>query len=168
MTSPLAHIRVPLTPPPQVHMFVRVSGLEQAGISVPRSLLYVQETPTVVFSNTCNKHSVTLALCRWLAPHPLALARDQQLRPLCPSPFDINHALWTFEKTDRQRGYFSDHHFARQLHMFPGSESAVRRLNADSHKNARYDLIPLETMDAFTNCTVEEDNILETITLPFT
>ena len=147
-------------------MFLRVSGLAHAGISVPRSLRYVTETPPVR-SNTCDENSVVLALCRWLAPHPTALVRDEDLLPVCPPPFDINHALWTFAKTVRQRGYFTDHHFARQLHLFPGSERGMKRRNADSHKHAMYDLIPLESIDRYINCTVDQDEILQTITLPF-
>ena len=141
-------------------MFVKVSGLSEAGIDVPEQM-------RTSANNSCNEKSVILALIRWLTPHPLTLSRDDALRPLCPPPFDINHALWTFAKTNRQRGYFTDHLFTRQLDMFPGSDREVRRLNADTHKNARYDLIPLETMDTFMNCTVDGDDILETITLPF-
>ena len=97
----------------------------------------------------------------------LALVRDDELLPVCPPPLDINHALWTFAKTVRQRPYFTDHHFARQLHLFPGSDNVMRRLNADSHKYARYDLIPLESIDQYMNCTIDEDEILQTVTRPF-
>lgn len=145
-------------------MFVRVSGLENAGITVPRSLC-------VPANDTCNRNSVTLAVVRWLTPHPLALSRDEKLRPLCPPPFDINHALWTFAKTTRARGYFSDHLFARQIDLFPGKDRTSRRQNALKFKYARYDLITLESIDTFMNCThindEDDDMILETVTLPF-
>ena len=144
-------------------MFVRVSGLAHAGVAVPRDL-------RVPANSTCNRNSVTLALVRWLAPHPLATSRDAQLRPLCPPPFDINHALWTFAKTTRQRGYFSDNLFARQLDLFPGHDRRSRRQNALKLKYARYDLIQLESLESYMNCTHTNDDIdsiLETITLPF-
>ena len=89
-------------------MFVRVSGLGHAGVTVPEDLL---DAP----NSTCNRNSVTFTLVRWLTPHPRAIIRDDRLRPMCPAPFDINHALWTFARTPRQRGYFTDHLFARQL-----------------------------------------------------
>ena len=145
-------------------MFVRVSGLSHAGVNVPTSL----RSPP---NKTCTRESVTFALVRWLTPHPLATSRDEQLRPLCPPPLDINHALWTFAKTQRQRGYFQDNLFARQLDLFPGHDRRTRRLNALKLKYARYDLITLESIDTYMNCTTHIDDdmesILETVTLPF-
>ena len=144
-------------------MFVRVSGLENAGIAVPESL-------RVPANDTCNRNSVTLALVRWLIPHPLALSRDEKLLPLCPPPFDINHALWTFAKTTRARGYFSDHLFARQLNLFPGRDRVTQRQYANTLKYARYDLVTLESIDTYMNCTFLDNDpngsILESITLP--
>ena len=64
----------------------------------------------------------------------------------------------------------SDHLFVRQLHLFPGSDRQTQRQHARAMKYARYDLIHIETIDVFMNCTrVDNDNdtIMETITLPF-
>ena len=144
-------------------MFVRVSGLAAAGIEVPRSL----RVPT---NHTCDTNSVTLALVRCLSPHPHAVSRDEQLRPLCPPPFDINHALWTFTKTRQRRGYFSDNLFTRQIDLFPGSDRRSRRQFANTLTHARYDFIQLETIETFMNCTYidgDTNHILETVTLPF-
>ena len=141
-------------------MFVRVRGLARADVAVPEYL-------TNPRNNTCNDRSVTLALIRWLTPHRSAVSRDEQQRPLCPAPFDINHALWTFAKTERQRPYLSDRLFAEQLHLFPGSDRRARRLNAMSHQYARYDLIQLESIDMYMNCTIDNGDIFETVTLPF-
>ena len=147
----------------QVIMFVRVSGLAEAGIRVPLPLLY----PT---NDTCNDDQVTLTLVRWLSPHPDALLRDDQMLPVCPPPFGTNHALWTFSKTPRRRGYLTDHLFAEQLHLFPGKDRDTQRLNAGSLQHAMYDLITIESIKTIMNCTrVDYDNdcILETVTLPF-
>ena len=147
-------------------MFVRVSGLAHVGVAVPRSL----RVPANRANTTCNRNSVTLALVRWLTPHPLETSRDAQLLPVCPPPFDINHALWTFAKTTRQRGYFTDNLFARQIDLFPGNDGRRRRQNALKLKYDRYDLIQLETMKTYMNCTRIDDDIdsiLETISLPF-
>ena len=144
-------------------MFVRVTGLSGAGISVPRHL---QREAT----RTCNTNVVNLALVRWLSPHPLALARDTKLRPMCPPPFGTNHALWTYAKTPLQRPYFTDHLFVRQLHLFPGNDTTTKRRNAHNLRYAMYDLVQLETIDTFMNCTCidnDKDKILETVTLPF-
>lgn len=161
----MLHVYVMLLPEqhfdPQVLMFVQVTGFQYAGVSVPDHL-------TQPRNNTCNSHMVTLALIRWLTPHSNAVARDEQQRPLCPAPFDINHALWTFARTNLQRRYFSDRLFAEQLHLFPGSDRNARRLNAESHKHAMYDLIHLESIKSYMNCTIDSDGILETVNLPFT
>jgi hypothetical protein len=147
----------------QVQMFVRVTGLRDAGVEVPEDLLHP-------VNDTCNNNVVTFALVRWLNPHPRAIVRDTALRPMCPAPFDINHALWEFARTTRARGYFTDHLFARQLHLFPGSTTQIRRESALTHKHAMYDLITLESLDTYMNCTYidnDENLIMETIVLPF-
>ena len=148
----------------QIMMFVRVSGLSHAQITVPERLLNSAD-------KTCNRHSVILALVRWLSPDPRATLRDDKLLPVCPPPFGSNHVLWQFTKLRQQRGYFTDHLFARQLHLFPGPDRASQRRNAmETHSRARYGLINLETIDRFINCTYidnDHNSILETVTLPF-
>ena len=147
----------------QLIMFIQVSGLGHAGIQVP-------ETLRMPRNNTCSRNRVVLAVVRWLTPDRRSLLRDSDSRPLCPPPFGANHALWRFARKDRQRGYFSDNVFARQLHLFPGSDRRTQRQNANALKYARYALITLESMDTFMNCTTidnDHDSILETITLPF-
>ena len=147
----------------QVVMFIKVSGLGHAGIQVPECL-------RIPRNNTCTRHSVVLTVVRWLTPDQRSLLRDSKFMPLCPPPFGSNHALWTFQRLARQRGYFSDHIFARQLHLFPGSDRRTRRLHANTLKHAKYDLITLESIDSFMNCTTidnDNDSILETIMLPF-
>lgn len=145
-------------------MFVKVSGLSEAGIDVPAEM-------RASAHNSCNEKSVTLALVRWLTPHPDALLRDDELRPVCPPPFDINHALWTFAKIENQRPYFRDHLFARQLNLFPGRDRVTQRQYANTLKYARYDLVTLESIDTYMNCTFLNNDpngsILESITLPF-
>jgi len=121
-------------------------------------------------NSTCNEDQVTLALVRWLSPHPRALLRDDKMLPVCPPTFGTNHALWTFSRTLRRRGYLTDHLFAEQLHLFPGRDRVTQRINADSFQRAMYDLIMIESFDTIMNCTrVDNDNdcILETVTLPF-
>ena len=124
----------------QVIMFVRVSGLAEAGIQVPLPLRYPA-------NDSCNDDQVSLTLVRWLSPHPRALLRDDKMLPVCPPPFGTNHALWTFSKTRRRRGYLTDHLFAQQLHLFPGRDRDTQRINAGSFKHAMYDLIMIESID---------------------
>ena len=145
-------------------MFIKVSGLGHAGIDVPECLRMPR-------NNTCTRHSVVLAVVRWLAPDQRSLLRDSKFMPLCPPPFGSNHALWTFQRLTRQRGYFSDHIFSTQLHLFPGSDRRTQRQNADTLSYARHDLVTLESIGNFMNCTTIDNNtesILESIVIPFT
>ena len=147
----------------QVIMFARISGFVQEGIEVPESM-------RLPLNNTCTENSIVLCLVRWLSPHPEALVRDASMRPLCPPPFDSNHALWTFTKRQRRRAYFTDGMFARQLHLFPGASVAERRQNAAAQLYASYAFVTLESIDSYMNCTSvvdDADCIMETITLPF-
>lgn len=147
----------------QVIMFVRIKGFVTEGIEVPESM-------RLPLNNTCTKNSIVLCLVRWLSPHPLALERDSRLRPLCPPPFEVNHALWTFTKRRHRRPYFSDNIFASQLHLFPGSNIVEQRRNASDRVYASYDFVTLESINSYMNCTsvVNDSNcIMETITLPF-
>ena len=142
-------------------MFVQVTGFGHgSGILLPESL----RNPST------NTTSMVLALIRWLSPHPNALLTDERKNPICPAPFDINHALWTFYKLQRPRASLSALDQVQQLHMFPGSDDTSRRDSVDRLSWARYDLIQLETIEHFMNCTFidgSQDIILETLTLPF-
>ena len=109
----------------QIVMFVRVSGFNNAHITVPEEL-------RVSATDTCNRDSVILTLVRWLSPDPRAMLRDDKLLPICPPPFASNHALWQFTRQRHQRGYFTDHLFARQLHLFPGLDRQSQRHYAQS------------------------------------
>ena len=146
----------------EVIMFVRISGCRSARVKIPAYL-------RLPYSNY---DSATMALVRWLAPHPQAFLRDSKRRPVCPPPFGINHALWTYAKRRRRRPYFTDNLFARQLqlHLFRGHDMESRRAHAESMSHARYDFINIECIDQYMNCTpIDNDTskILQTITLPF-
>ena len=132
----------------QVLVFVKISGFQDL-LTLPSWLRCPKDNYT----------SVTLALVRWLSPHPNAILRDPQRRPLCPSPFDVNHALWTFTKQDRPD--LTDHV------VFENSESYPDTNSITSEKTARFDLIQIRYLKTYMNCTVIDDYILETITIPF-
>ena len=47
---------------------------------------------------------VTLLLGRWFSPHPsTGNGRDDQHRPLCPGPCNINQCLWTYARVPTRR-----------------------------------------------------------------
>jgi len=52
--------------------------------------------------------SLILILVRWFEPHPTAIERDSDNFPMCPAPFDVNHALWQFAVTPKVRSVFID------------------------------------------------------------
>ena len=135
-----------------IKMFVNVSGFGHgSGIFLPRHL----RAPDT------NENNCVFAVVRWLSPHPDALLRDSQFRPICPAPFDINHALWTFSKRVRARRVFRNRrNITRQAHLFSGPDTYQL-------DRAMYDMIEVPTIDHLVNCTCFDDHILETLTLPF-
>ena len=142
-------------------MFVRVSNFgEDSGVLLPDYLC----------NPATNKTHVVLALVRWLSPHPNAILRDAERRPVCPSPFDINHALWKYSVLPRARECFRRTNVERYLRMFQGRTDAERRHHAGSLVKARYDLIQVQSIDKFMNCTTidnDPNTIMESLTLPF-
>ena len=73
-------------------MFVEVSGFRDTDIDVTAHLVDADRPEG---SDSCSDSSldrVPLALVRWLSPHPRTVLRDSELRPVCPPPFDVNHA----------------------------------------------------------------------------
>ena len=132
----------------QVLVFVKISGFEDF-MTLPA---WSRDPPD-------NYTSWTLALVRWLSPHPNALVRDGQRRPLCTSPFGFNHALWTFTKQERPD--LTDDVVLRNSQCYPDTSSII------SEKTARFDLIDIRWLKTYMNCTVIDDEVLETITIPF-
>ena len=61
---------------------------------------------TICFVHISNAKSVgfavdtlTLVLVRWLEPHPSAWQRDNQHRPVCQGPLQVNNCLWRYAKS---------------------------------------------------------------------
>ena len=135
----------------QLLVFVQITGLQDF-LTLPASLRNHIDYVT----------SVILALIRWLSPHPDAiLLRDDQLRPTCPSPLDINHALWTFTETTRPN--LTDAVVMRNSSCYPDADTII------NEKTARFDLVQPESLHMYLNCTqLDNNDVLETITLPFT
>ena len=121
--------------------------------------------PTHLLGVDHNHRSITLTLIRWMSPHPDAILRDSSLRPVCPAPLDINHALWTFSQSPRplinQR--IIDTHYTQ-----PNVDASNRHI--ESERLARFGLVTPESIKSYVNCTFinnERDVMIETIVLPF-
>lgn len=148
----------------EIILFIQISGFttdnEEGGVTLPTDY---RVPPT-------NTDSVVFALIRWLSPHPDAIVRDSKLRPICPPPLDINHALWTY--TEETRSLLTQPIIDRQLMYFPGSNIQERLDNTTLERKAMFDLVLPESFETFMNCTICDTTtdtkvILETITLPF-
>ena len=158
-------------------MFVKVSGFSDTdNITVPEYLRSNANIPENSDSENSDSLSdsgvdcIRLALVRWLSPHPHAVLRDSELRPVCPPPFDVNHALWRFSQIRRRRNSFQGRNITRQLNLFPGKDVRERREHANRLSHAWYDLVDVTTIDKYMNCTcIDNDSelILQTVTLPF-
>ena len=91
--------------------------------------------------------SCTFALVRWFQAHPAARERNDLHLPMCPSPFNINHALWQYAETQSFRSLlicsFSGRptrHFEEQSFMF--GETRDEQLTClHGEKRAYYGLI---------------------------
>ena len=151
-------------------MFVEVSGFHVTDIVVPEYLA-VADTPAGSDSvSDSSPDRVSLALVRWLSLHPRAVLRDSELRPVCPPPFDINHALWKFSLTDHRRVPFNSRNISRQIDMFDGEDVSQQREHADILSHAWYGLVHVDAIDKYMNYTcIDNDSelILQTVTLPF-
>ena len=124
-------------------MFIKITGfhepVEGIGTVLPEQL---RIPPS-------NYYDVILTLIRWLSPHPQALLRDDKKRPVCPSPFELNHSLWTFAKVSTARTCFADPRvLQRQNNLFDDNNTIPE------HLFARYDLVLPSTIEAFMNCTI--------------
>ena len=147
----------------QLLMFVKISGF---GVDHGDLVL-----PEIYRNPLTNTGSVIFALVRWLSPHPDALLRDSQLRPICRAPLDINHALWTF--TTAPRPLLSQSIVNKNFKLYGGDED-TRKRNSRLEKGAMFDLLQPECFETYMNCTpvdegTDDDNVnlLETITIPF-
>ena len=143
----------------QILMFVNISGFSaQSGFELPRE-----------YRNPVNNtSSVLLSLVRWMSPHPDSLIRDSKLRPLCPPPLDINHALWIFSKTTRPQ--LTENILQKHLSFYDTNTLYSAETIRNSERTARFDFIQPESFDSYINCTPvdqEPNTILETITIPF-
>ena len=153
-------------------MFVKVSGFGQAsGITLPLHVRNSEEALHVRNSEE-DTSSVVFAVVRWLSAHPSAILRDSKGRPVCPPPLDTNHALWTYSKLARRRAIFYTRapYFRSQLSAFAGSDDIQRIRNSNTEAFAYYGMVLPETFASYMNCTsvsMNQSDILETITLPF-
>ena len=146
----------------QILMFVHVSGFTTPDLGV--------FLPENCRNNEANASWVRFALVRWLAPHPDALLRDDERRPLCSPPFDINHALWTFATEDHN--IISARVVNRNIMSFEGDNMNQRLANSELERRAMYGLVDPGSIEKFMNCTrintdTDDNTIMETITLPF-
>jgi len=154
-------------------MFVKVSGFGQAsGITLPLHVRNSEEDTSLLLNSEEDTSSVVFAVVRWLSAHPNATLRDSKGRPVCPPPLDTNHALWTYSKLARRRAIFYTRapYFRSQLSAFAGSDDIQRIRNSNTEAFAYYGMVLPETFASYMNCTsvsMNQSDILETITLPF-
>ena len=112
-----------------------------------------------------NGDSLILALVRWFEPHPTAISRDSQCRPVCPGMFSINHCLWRYALSPKVWSVLIDGTgeptiaFTEQQHMF-GKSAAAQLRRLENEKNAYYDLIkPSSIKSIACMCPVFEESL---------
>ena len=103
------------------------------------------------------KHgSLTFVLGRWFEPHPDAIERDEESRPICPGPLHINHCVWRYARSDTIRasickpsGDFTNA-VLRQMSMF-GRTLAEQQDQLKREKQAYYCLLLPENIMSIAN-----------------
>ena len=127
----------------QATCFISLGNMKQV-----QHLHLSHEMRKEIFNDT-----LTLVLIRWFEPHPTAIERDSRSMPLCPPPFNINHALWQFSRTQSVRQCLKQPDgtpsplFERQCHMFGKSRAQqLKRLEDEAH--AYYALILPSKIDS--------------------
>ena len=128
----------------------------------------LQSQPGVTVSLGHRWPSSRRSLVRWLTAHPRALVRDDALRPLCPPPLDINHALWKFAEEDRS--LLTPRIVNQHITSYPGNTMSESLTHMRSEQRAWFGLVEIDCLREILNCTsVDNDlnTILQTITLPF-
>ena len=128
---------------------------------------------------------LTLALVRWFQAHPSATERNSSCLPLCPPPFNINHALWKYAVSDSHRNIFLERPvqeneslqpsqaFHTQTFMF-GRNTCQARRTLRNEAYAYYALIEPSSIDSLAymsaefakNATHQTSTWLQTITFP--
>ena len=128
---------------------------------------------------------LTLALVRWFQAHPTATERNSSCLPLCPPPFNINHALWKYAVSDSHRNIFLEGQvheteplqptqaFHTQSFMF-GRNTHERLRTLRNEAFAYYGLIEPSSIDSLAHMsaefaeetTVETSTWIQTITFP--
>ena len=116
--------------------FVSVSHFTNSNIVLPADV-----------RSEINEHGdLNLILGRYFAPSVNALNRDRQYRPVCPGPLWINHCLWRYARTHRDRSALvtvsgvPTAAYQRQSHLF-GSTPAERSAAFDREKRAYFNLL---------------------------
>ena len=127
---------------------LRLKGRDSRGDAFTcETVCFVEVSGVTAVCPTRADHLI-LVLVRWLEPHPGALSRDAQGRPLCPGPLHINNCLWRYARTKRPRGCFVAHGkpqncsrtFSAHSEMF-GTTRAEQDLCWEREKFAWYDLV---------------------------
>jgi hypothetical protein len=145
--------------------FIRLGNLSQSGIRLPRDIQ----------ASVIDNH-LTLILVRWFSPHNTATERCSRSLPICPQPFHLNHALWRYAQTDKNRPILLDQHdrptaaYRSQSHMF-GKNPQERMKTLESEAKAYYGLVKLSSVQGravifaeFEEGTdVESDTWLQTV-----
>ena len=96
--------------------------------------------------------AIELLLGRWFSPHPsTGNCRDDEHRPLCPGPCNINHCLWTYAKASTNRRSLFDtdgtrsRMFNAQRHLF-GQTVGDQTFRAELDRNAYFGLIDVDSI----------------------
>ena len=135
--------------------------------------------PPDLFIKVTADNTLTFILGRWFEPHPDAVERDSNQRPVCPQLY-INHCLWRYAITTSHRralfgrdGFSKTHAVTRQLSTF-GRTAVAQEQCLLNDKHAYFCLVCPDNVTGtasmcplFTSgtCTPDYSTWLQTVTV---
>ena len=99
-------------------------------------------------------------LIRWLSVSSQSRGRDEHDRPLCEYPLCVNHCLWEWSNSGRNRECFRQRGFRRMVDiqkMWSHVPVSQRQQFIDSEIRARYDVIEYSSILCHANVTEDVD-----------
>ena len=101
-----------------------------------------------------------VVLIRWLSVSSQSRETDEHSRPLCEYPLCVNHCLWEWSNSGRNRECFRQRGFRRMVNrqkIWSHVPDAQRQQCIDSEIRARYDVIQYSSILRHANVTEDVD-----------
>ena len=142
--------------------FVEVD-LGQGKIGMVQLIAFIEMENLPPNQENSRVHAV---LIRWMSESSKSHERDEHNRPLCEYPLCVNHCLWEWSDSGRNRECFRRRGFQRhRQQMWSHVPEPLRERCIRSEMRARYDVLKFSSIKCHANVTedVTTGHMLQTI-----